>query len=99
MAAARVTPRTLAPPEASGAARGGMRGLPATPGRSGGRELRPPAAPTHACRQAAPAGPRCHRASAGGTSGYREEKPETWVFVHTFLSFECRDLNPDTCGS
>lgn len=37
MAAARVTPRTLAPPEASGAARGGMRGAPRHTGEERGQ--------------------------------------------------------------
>lgn len=79
MAAARVTPRTLAPPEASGAARGGMRGGP-PPHRGGagagscGRPRRPH---TPAERRRPPG--LAARASAGGTSGYREEKPETWV--------------------
>lgn len=37
MAAARVTPRTLAPPEASGATRGGMRGVPRHTGEERGQ--------------------------------------------------------------
>lgn len=77
MAAARVTPRTLAPPEASGATRGGMRGAPRHTGggaRAGscGRPRRPH---TPADRRRPPG--LAARASAGGTSGYREEKPET----------------------
>lgn len=99
MAAARVTPRTLAPPEASGATRGGMRGVP----RHTGEERGQGAAAARGAHTRLPTG-GARRASLPQSQRWRDfrlprRKARDLGFVHTFLSFECCDLNPDTCGS